>query len=400
LDSLLNSQPALAGVLGELRECHSKRHWHQLTELLLGAVFDGGALAGVDLQAFYHGFVKHWEAKMRPTALVRFVAEAANRSVCGGADRPTAAQVEASHALLDALVDSDSKKKHMGEGACAYLAHERLSLAVRSGNGLAQDLPRQSSLREQISAAEANVKMLPSSELVDSVVSASFYRVASEFYQAVGPAEKFYKHALMYLAYTPLATMSASDQIEWAKRVSVAALVGQGVYNFGEVLAHDCLAALRGSDSAWMLSMLEAFNRGDIASFNTILSDNEAAVLATPALASAAAREAVKKKITLLAVVELVFQRPAHERTISFVDIGSAIAMSVDEVEWVLMRAMSVGLIKGVIDQVSQQLCATWVQPRILDKSQVGSIVERLQAWGSNVDKVVGEVGESAIFVR
>ena len=172
------------------------------------------------------------------------------------------------------------------------------------------------------------------------------------------------------------------------------------MYNFGEVLAHDCLAALRGSDAAWMLSMLEAFNRGDIAAFNAILSDNEAAVLATPALASATAREAVKKKITLLAVVELVFQRPAHERTISFADIGRAIAMGVDEVEWVLMRAMSVGLIKGVIDQVNQQLCATWVQPRILDKTQIGSIVERLQAWGGNVDAVVEEVGGAELFGR
>ena len=127
LDALLNEQPALAATLARLRDCHGKRHWHQLTEALLGAAFgqaDEAGLAGVDLRAFYHGFVKPWEAKMRPTALVRFVAAAANR---GGA----AGEVDAGHALLDALVDSDAKKKRMGAGACAY-PHARALVAVRA----------------------------------------------------------------------------------------------------------------------------------------------------------------------------------------------------------------------------------------------------------------------------
>ena len=141
LDELLNAQPALAGTLSPLRDFYQKRLWHQLTTLLVEAVFGdetGGAFAGVDLHAFYQGFVKHWESKMRPAALVRFVAAAANRSVCGGSASPTEAQVSAGHALLDALVDSESKKKQMGRGACAYLAHERLSLAVRGGGELAK----------------------------------------------------------------------------------------------------------------------------------------------------------------------------------------------------------------------------------------------------------------------
>jgi hypothetical protein len=38
--------------------------------------------------------------------------------------------------------------------------------------------------------------------------------------------------------------------------------------------------------------------------------------------------------------VEMVFQRPSHQRTIPFADIATQIAMNVDDVEWVLMRAM------------------------------------------------------------
>lgn len=36
------------------------------------------------------------------------------------------------------------------------------------------------------------------------------------------------------------------------------------------------------------------------------------------------------------------------------------------------MKALSVGLIKGNIDEVDQKVQMTWVQPRVLDLQQVG----------------------------
>lgn len=39
------------------------------------------------------------------------------------------------------------------------------------------------------------------------------------------------------------------------------------------------------------------------------------------------------------------------------------------------MKALSVGLIKGNIDEVDQKVQMTWVQPRVLDLQQVSSHV-------------------------
>jgi 26S proteasome regulatory subunit N9 len=243
-----------------------------------------------------------------------------------------------------------------------------------------QDLERKTSLKNQLKEANSALNALPSSDLVDSIVSASYYRAASEYFQVVGPAEEYYKNALMYLAYTPMGEMSGAEQQSWAKSVSLAALVWEGVYNFGEVLSHDVLAALRGTSNAWILEMLECFNSGNIgtlggmvcvclvgnsggggwvvwpltvvvlvgvcsfslslATFSTLLSNNQQAISNEGALSSPGSLEAIKKKITLLAVVEMVFQRPSHQRTIPFADIATQIAMNVDDVEWVLMRAM------------------------------------------------------------
>jgi 26S proteasome regulatory subunit N9 len=46
-----------------------------------------------------------------------------------------------------------------------------------------------------------------------------------------------------------------------------------------------------------------------------------------------------------------------------------------------LMRAMSLGLLKGTMDEVDGIVNITWVQPRVLDKDQVGLLCKQLESW-------------------
>ena len=41
------------------------------------------------------------------------------------------------------------------------------------------------------------------------------------------------------------------------------------------------------------------------------------------------------------------------------------------QVELLVMKALSLGLVKGSIDQVDAKVHMTWVQPRVLDRDQV-----------------------------
>ncbi|KAG1209803.1 hypothetical protein G6F68_021838 [Rhizopus microsporus] len=65
-----------------------------------------------------------------------------------------------------------------------------------------------------------------------------------------------------------------------------------------------------------------------------------------------------------------------------------------DEVEHLVMKALSLKLIRGSIDQVDQIAVVTWVQPRVLDKDQIDGMRHKLEEWDNQVKRISSFVGE------
>lgn len=91
----------------------------------------------------------------------------------------------------------------------------------------------------------------------------------------------------------------------------------------------------------------------------------------------------------LMSLMELVFQHSSGNRIIGFSEIARVTGKPLDLVELLLLRALSYSLIRGVIDQVSQTIQVSWVQPRVLDKAQIASITEKIGSWANKVDDAV-----------
>lgn len=45
------------------------------------------------------------------------------------------------------------------------------------------------------------------------------------------------------------------------------------------------------------------------------------------------------------------------------------------------MKAMSVGLMKGLIDEVEQTISVTWMNPRMVEKRQYAVLRDQIVAW-------------------
>lgn len=52
------------------------------------------------------------------------------------------------------------------------------------------------------------------------------------------------------------------------------------------------------------------------------------------------------------------------------------------------MKALSLKLIRGSIDQVNETVSIWWVQPRVLDLGQIGKMKERLGNWIGSVNQL------------
>ena len=68
--------------------------------------------------------------------------------------------------------------------------------------------------------------------------------------------------------------------------------------------------------------------------------------------------------------------------------IGERTKLTLDGVEFLLMRALSLHLIEGTIDQVDEYVQVSWVQPRVLTLPEMQGLLDHLDVWISKVRAV------------
>lgn len=268
-------------------------------------------------------------------------------------------------ALAKRVDKPDSEEAHvyaMTELASVYLELEEMVKA-----------------REQLDQAQ---KKLDKFNFIENIVNASFYRVNADYFSSKGDYTSYYRNSLLYLACVSVETdLTPKQQQHRAYNLSIAALVSDQIYNFGELLLHPILDVLKPPHvKSWLRDLLFAFNRGDLAAFDRLsnhLSEDEQ--LATH-------RQFLYQKISLAALTELVFKRPPHDRAMSFDTISSETQVKPNEIEHLIMKALSLGLLRGKIDQVAGIAKINWVQPKVLERSQIDGMRSRLKEWDSNVN--------------
>ena len=203
--------------------------------------------------------------------------------------------------------------------------------------------------------------------------------MASQYHKAKQAFAEFYREGMLYLAHVSCETLPETTRRDLAVDLSLAALLGDDVYGFAELIAHPILGALAGTPFSWLTDILNAFNDGDLHAYDALCVAHADALNAQPALV--AHERKLREKITILCLLQIVFASPADEREIALQTIADRTKLTVDGVEFLLMKALSARLIEGVIDQVAGKVNVTWVQPRVLLPPQIAELGGRLDGW-------------------
>jgi 26S proteasome regulatory subunit N9 len=179
-----------------------------------------------------------------------------------------------------------------------------------------------------------------------------------------------------------LEELEEQDRRRIAYDLSIAALVSDTIYNFGELLLHPILDSLKGTEHAWLRELLFAFNRGDLGAYNILQQHLEAKTLLQ------SHQQFLYQKISLSALTQLVFSRAPQDRAMTFATISQETKVQLDEIEHLIMKALSLGLLRGSIDQVAEVARISWVQPKVLDRAGIEGMRGRLREWDAGVERL------------
>ncbi|KAH0834111.1 hypothetical protein J3R83DRAFT_11399 [Lanmaoa asiatica] len=356
--ALSSTHPDLHPFFEAFKSLYTRKLWHQLT-LKLFEFFDHPLSKPCRVVVFQQ-FLRDFEAKLNQQKLVEL-----GTRVSKEITNPQA-QLGFLSALLS-RIDAD-KSKEAYVLLLANIAHAKLVYGDLEGTKKDMD---------------AAWKTLDQLEGVDNAVNASYYRVAADYYKAKAEYAPYYKHSLLYLACVDVgADLTAEERLLRAHDLGISAFLGESIYNFGELLMHPILDALDNTQYDWIKKLLLTFNEGNIGKFE--------------ALAPLFPQEPIleqnypflRQKICLMALIESVFKRSANERTMTFQTIAEETRLGIDEVEHLIMKALSLKLIRGTLDQVDEKAHITWVQPRVLSRGQIGELAGRLDVWIERLGRV------------
>lgn len=333
-----------------------KKLWHQLTDTLV-EFFNHKESASQRLP-IYKTFILTFADKINQLKLVTLALSAALQ--CKDSQERLS--------FLEAVAKKVDNPNSQDAYVYATVAVATVKLELQNQDGARKDLDK-------------SEKILDGFDSVETIVHAAFYRVNAEYYQSKLEFASYYKNALLYLACIDLNDLTPSERKSRAYDLSIAALVSDTIYNFGELLLHPILDTLVEED-AWLRDLLFAFNRGDLAAYDVLAGH----ITSNPLLAQH--RDALKQKIYLAALTEAVFRRPPHDRAMTFRTISEETKVRPDEIEHLIMKALSLGLLRGSIDQVDEIARINWVQPKVLDMSQIEGMRTRLEEWDSSVNSL------------
>jgi len=341
----------------QIQQLYEKRLWHELTESLLVLVKEECFKSNGGLVELYENFLADFEHRINPLSLAELILVIAH-------------EITEYDKALSLFEKTQEKVKNSTE------AKVLCKIAIGLRHLKAEKLDE---TKKIIKEAEGLLDTLDGV----TTVHGRFYDLSSSYSKVTGSFNDYYRDALRLLGCMDIKQFPEQELKERAFNLSLAALLGNEIYNFGELLAHEVLGYLKNSEHAWIVDVLYAFNSGNIQRFLDLK------VNWTKQADLAANETPLMQKITLLCLMEVAFNRKSTDRSFTFKHISQETRLPENEVELLVMKALSLGLIKGTIDEVSQMVHITWVQPRVLDVQQISKLQELLGNWSEKVKSSV-----------
>lgn len=366
LDLQAKEHPELGQKYVTFKTMYEKKLWHQLTIEINAFLLDKSAWKNKDrnLIKLYDNFINEFKDKLNKINLVKIMTVIAQQYAALN-------EHQAGITFLESVLDDKL------DASCLVVG----KMAVAELYLLNDDADK---CEEIIISIQNKTLPLIYEKGTQNIANSAFYRVCSAYYKVVGPSEKFYESAIQFLAYTPIEQLDKEKRIVLARDVCFSAFVGANVYNFGEIMPQPILKVLEGTEDAWLLRMLEAFHEGDINAFATLFETHEKRIQQYKILANNI--DILRQKVGIMCLLRLVFEKGTDQKVIDLDEIAKKVKIDSSMAEWLLMRAMSKGLLRGKIDGIDRTFTVEWLKPRVMALDELQTLQHKMKSWKGRVN--------------
>lgn len=347
----------------DFEQLYHKKLWHQLTIKLLAFVRRPEA-AREDLVALYDNFIIDFETRLNPLLLMEIATQI----------------VEQKKTPEDKLSFLTSMKEKVKTNQEASILASILICRVRL---VQKDLLAVKAILEEVSP-------LVDAETGVTAVHGRYFQLSSEFHQLMGDHNQYYRDALRFLGCVDMESQPRDLLKNMAFALSLAALLGDNVFNFGELLQHPVVAFVQ-KEMPDVYNVLNAFNTGDVTLFESLKPQWST----QPDLQKA--EKHLREKIRLMALMDMAFQ--SSTGVLDFENVARRVVLPIEEVELLVMKALSKDLVKGTINEVDKKINLTWVQPRVLDKKQIQGLRDKIDLWCKEVRTIEHLLEDRAVDI-
>lgn len=220
-------------------------------------------------------------------------------------------------------------------------------------------------------------------------VNSIYYLTKFEFYKYKKNYNLYYSNGLLYLS--SVESLSENEKLKLCYDLCLATLLGDKIYNFGELIMHDILNSIKNNkEYDWLYQLVITLNSGDLVNFNKWL---KVGYSKCPLLVKYDLF--LKQKIMIMSLLELISLQSTTNKTLKFSQISEFTGAPINDVEHLIIKCFSLNLIKGSINQIDEVLLVSWLQPRILNLDQVKVLYNHLTHWDTQVEKLAKDVHKS-----
>jgi 26S proteasome regulatory subunit N9 len=368
IQNLSTKHPNLKPLFDEIDSNLNQRLWYQLSDNLISLSNKPELQQSKDLIELYNGLIFFIEPTLNTMKYLEFVKNMLNN------------YKDNMEEGLTFIENIEKKHKYKGE--------EKIFIKIIKGFCYLE-LKKMYELEEIVLNTEHDFS---SNIEIDPSLYAQYYKLSSLYYEKKEDYDNFYNNAFQYLAYET--KISDEDKLDLCYKMCSAMLIGEKLYNFAELIEKSFFKLMPGSKYEWISNLILSFNSAKVDQFLSMVQQNEKQIKDNPVLRNK--YEFLQIKIRIAALLELIFQKNKNERTITFEEIYKVCDTNDDNIEYICMKALSHGLIKGYIDDVEKKLVVNWIQPKYLEKEKIVMLEDRFTSWIEKSKKVLDDLHENA----